>query len=111
MICPDCKAEISDDSKSCNNCGFDLVLYSEVFEGLYAKKLEDLRKNDYEKQTVVVYQPEGNHKVHKPRCPYCNSENLSRITNLERATNAALFGILGNKRKYQWTCNNCRTSW
>ena len=45
----------------------------------------------------------------KPHCPYCNSTNLKRITTTAKAVNIAMFGLLGNKRKYQWHCNNCKT--
>ena len=45
----------------------------------------------------------------KPRCPYCRSTNLHRITSFEKASNIALFGVFGNKRKYQWHCNSCNT--
>lgn len=45
----------------------------------------------------------------KPKCPYCNSSNLKRITTTAKAVNIAMFGLLGNKRKYQWHCNNCKS--
>ena len=45
----------------------------------------------------------------KPRCPYCRSTDLHRITSFEKAANIALFGVFGNKRKYQWHCNSCNT--
>lgn len=47
--------------------------------------------------------------LNKPHCPYCNSTNLKRITTTAKAVNIAMFGLLGNKRKYQWHCNNCKT--
>lgn len=42
-------------------------------------------------------------------CPYCKSTNTKRITATAKAINIALFGIYGNKRKYQWHCNNCKS--
>ena len=42
-------------------------------------------------------------------CPYCKSTNTKKITSKEKAVNIALFGIFGNKRKYQWHCNNCKS--
>jgi len=44
-----------------------------------------------------------------PKCPYCNSTNLKKISTGEKVTNIALFGLLGNKRKYQWHCNSCKS--
>ena len=46
-----------------------------------------------------------------PKCPYCNSSNLKRITTTAKVVNIAMFGLLGNKRKYQWHCNNCSSEW
>ena len=42
-----------------------------------------------------------------PHCPYCNSTNLKRITTTAKVVNIAMFGLLGNKRKYQWHCDHC----
>lgn len=44
-----------------------------------------------------------------PQCPYCNSTDLKRISAATKAVNVALFGLFGNKRKYQWHCNNCKS--
>ncbi len=44
-----------------------------------------------------------------PKCPYCSSTNLKRITTTAKAINIAMFGLLGNKRKYQWHCNQCNS--
>ena len=42
-------------------------------------------------------------------CPYCKSENTTKISSFEKATNIFMFGIFGQKRKYQWHCNNCKS--
>lgn len=44
-----------------------------------------------------------------PKCHICGSTNLKRISSTEKATNIALFGLFGNKRKYQWHCNSCKS--
>ena len=40
-------------------------------------------------------------------CPYCQSKNTRKISTGSKALNTAMFGIFGNKRKYQWHCNQC----
>lgn len=45
-----------------------------------------------------------------PHCTVCGSSNLTKISTLSKATNAAMFGLLGNKRKCQWHCNSCGTN-
>lgn len=113
MICPECKSYVSEDAIICDKCGFDLALYRQVYDEIYDEKIKKLNEEENfidqspKMHKTTVY----NESVHKPRCPYCNSENLTKITSLDRAVNIAVFGILGNKRKYQWHCNNCRSYW
>lgn len=42
-------------------------------------------------------------------CPYCKSTDCKKITATAKAVNVALFGIFGNKRRYQWHCNSCKS--
>ncbi len=112
--CPECKCEIDDEKNICENCGFDLLLYKQVYKKIYDEKIRELNKSEVEKEHPKIeyrtVEAQAN-TVHNPRCPYCNSENLTRITSFDKAVNIAMFGILGNKRKYQWHCNNCKTNW
>ena len=112
--CPECKCEIGDEKNVCEKCGFDLLLYKQVYKKIYDDKIRELNKSEMIKEQPQIEYKKVNiqsNTVHKPRCPYCNSENLTRITSLDKAVNIAMFGILGNKRKYQWHCNNCKTDW
>lgn len=40
-------------------------------------------------------------------CPYCHSTNTTKITAMEKGLNIFLFGLFGNKRRYQWHCYKC----
>lgn len=119
MICPNCNQEAKEDSVICEFCGFDIALYNETYQRIYQEKINKLNREEREKdkpKITYISSPEpiscsDNNSVHKPRCPFCNSENLTKITTAERAINAAMFGLLGNKRKYQWHCNNCKSNW
>lgn len=46
-----------------------------------------------------------------PKCPTCSSTNLTRISTTAKVVNVALFGLLGQKRKHQFKCNNCGYEW
>lgn len=46
-----------------------------------------------------------------PHCPTCNSTNIKRISTTAKVTNIAMFGLLGNKRKKTYHCNNCKYEW
>lgn len=47
----------------------------------------------------------------QPKCPTCGSTDLKKITATQKASNAVLFGLFGNKRKKQFHCNNCGYEW
>lgn len=113
MICPECNKEVNDNAKMCEFCKFDLEMYKQAYNRIYAEKLGELNATENAKnQPQIIYtSTTQNVGVHKPRCPYCNSENLTKITSFDKVVNIAMFGLLGNKRKYQWHCNNCKTNW
>lgn len=47
----------------------------------------------------------------RPKCPTCNSTNIKRISGTSKAVSVALFGLLSQKVKKQWHCNNCGSEW
>ncbi|MBC5688230.1 hypothetical protein H8S37_04710 [Mediterraneibacter sp. NSJ-55] len=44
-----------------------------------------------------------------PKCPYCNSTNIKKISATNRAASIIGFGILSKKIGKQWHCNNCKS--
>lgn len=73
---------------------FDKVLFDKIY-----KEGQDLC-NAYKASLSIPSEP-------KVTCPYCKSTNTKKISSMAKAANIAMFGIFGNKRKYQWHCNNC----
>lgn len=62
-------------------------------------------RENYEKEKQIEeFQYRNN-----AECPYCHSKNTTKITTTAKAVNIALFGLLGNKRKHQWHCDNCKS--
>lgn len=49
-------------------------------------------------------------KNHKPKCPYCGSTNLSKISAVRRAVKTSLFGIFGaiDDAGKTYQCNDCK---
>lgn len=44
------------------------------------------------------------------KCPYCNSTNTKKISNLSKAAGIATFGVFAiGKATKQWHCNNCKS--
>ena len=49
-----------------------------------------------------------NFQQNTPKCPICQSTNLSKITTAQKAGKIALFGIFGmGDNGKTWKCNNC----
>lgn len=107
MVCPDCRRQVDDSLETCS-CGFDLRTYKAEYEKIYQRKLAALnnRSTSIQQQTQTTASPlvPG-----RPRCPFCGSEKLQKITAGDKVVNIALFGLYGNKRRYQWRCNACKT--
>lgn len=43
------------------------------------------------------------------RCPYCNSNNVNKISALSKSASIIGFGILSKKIGKQWHCNDCKS--
>lgn len=47
----------------------------------------------------------------KPRCPYCNSFNIEKISIAKKAISIGGLGILSNKIGKTYQCKNCKSTW
>ena len=103
-------------------CGIGLVFFG-IY--LFSKRIErySLSKNNFEEyQKQVIKEQDqafaqaqasaaarARAEASKPECPYCHSHNTIKITTTAKVVNTAAFGLLGNKRRYQWHCNKCKS--
>lgn len=81
----------------------------------YNKKMKEYNfalENFEEYQKIVAGQKKRYTSKSRinPECPYCHSTRTTRITSADKAVNIFMFGLLGQKRKYQWHCNNCQSN-
>lgn len=75
---------------SCGNIGTNLIQY----------------KNNMNIEKAIVKKPDTN--FYKPKCPICNSPNLSKISSIGKAAKISLFGIYGaDNLGKTYKCNNC----
>ena len=66
-------------------------------------KFESTTKEQYEK-ILDVNNPSSN----KPKCPICQSTNLSKISATKKVAKIAVFGVFGmGDNGKTWKCNNC----
>lgn len=86
----------------------------------FLEAMIELKKNDpieYQLKMsqfkVNLKQQESSKKVEEdnhPKCPYCNSTNIKKITTGSKVAHTALFGIFSMSRNSkQWHCNNCKS--
>ena len=78
-------------------------------DGLYSKNVRNAADFIIEenKKSSVQYKDE----THIPKCPTCGSTDIKKISGISKATSVALWGILSQKVKKQWHCNNCSSEW
>ena len=95
--CPKCASLIPETSRSCPSCGFDGI-------GSHLLQLER------EKQRKTIdYGTERIQNV--PKCPTCQSTNIKRVSVVSKASSVFMWGLLSQKVKKQWHCNNCGYEW
>jgi hypothetical protein len=46
-----------------------------------------------------------------PKCPYCQSTNISKIGTLNRMASVGLFGLASSKIGKTHKCNSCGSTW
>ena len=122
-ICPKC-GEWKLGPETCSLCGIARIrsdittedldsLPDEEFENkvklfcqslepnIYDPELAKERRKIERKKSVLVYRPQVS-------CPYCQSHNVTKISNTSKAVHTAVFGVFSMSRNNKnFHCNNC----
>lgn len=130
--CPECGKEISDKSEKCIHCGYPLRIKPYACENIMGKEYDVSFLLDHSvsqvkqmkqlveltgcdlftaKSIVLKYHPTINEDNNKPHCPTCGSTNLKKISGLSKASSVAMWGLLSQKIKKTYHCNNCGYEW
>lgn len=100
---PDGKVKLIGTFRRMTNCG--LKDAKDVIDKI-------LETNEIPK-VLILKQQESSKKVeedNRPKCPYCNSTNIKKITTGSKVAHTALFGIFSMSRNSkQWHCNECKS--
>ena len=71
------------------------------------ERQENIRQAQQEARNNAISKT-NNTQSNKPKCPICQSTNLSKITTTSKAGKIILFGIFGaGDIGKTWKCNNC----
>lgn len=100
--CPNCGRTYTEFQNVyyCGSCNYRLLKQEEI----KSIKYPELSKREY-KVIGTIEDP----TTQKIFCPYCRSNNTSKISTTSKVVNTAIFGIFGTKRHKQWHCNNCNS--
>lgn len=66
------------------------------------KEIENMREQE-------KLQRQQQEQANLPKCPYCQSTDLKKITGSDRFISVGLFGLASKKVGKQWHCNNCKS--
>lgn len=47
--------------------------------------------------------------ANKVECPYCHSNDVSKVSTLGRTVSVSIFGLASKKIGKQWHCNHCKS--
>lgn len=94
-ICPKCNKVYPNKYEKCNECQNDLVICTK----------EDLLK------TTTVKEIKPTKETNIPKCPTCGSTNIEKISSLNKAAGAVMFGLFSKTAKSQFKCKNCGYKW
>lgn len=137
-VCPRCgghwsesKGEIPNGNAKCPTCGGTYVetrytegeIYNAFRHGNGSQLLKNIKEEyvysneQYDPEEFQKWQDKrrGKEPFHStyqsantPKCPICQSTNLSKISTAKKAGKIALFGIFGmGDNGKTWKCNNC----
>lgn len=94
--------------KECPSCKKKYVFYNN--DNAFYCDVCNTRLQRVDK-TYATYKPTPEPPKYVPKCPTCQSPDIKKITNFEKAESLFWFGGLSRKARKQWHCNNCGSEW
>ena len=115
-VCEYCNSELVDTEYILQDVLEHGEIKPEIRKAIFEKYIknsplysEEAVKDREEKESrEMISLPSSYTPKNTPKCPICQSTNLSKITNTRKAGKIALFGIFGaGDLGKTWKCNNC----
>lgn len=82
------------------------IMNKKVEDSLRSKGIEPLTPQQKAHNQAVARE-----SLNQPKCPTCSSTNIKKISGTSKAVSVAMFGLLSQKVKKQFHCNNCGYEW
>ena len=95
-----------EDRKSifCKNC--------KHYEDIYtSEELKQLWENETKEKEQAEINAKMQANINVPKCPTCSSTNIKKVSGVTKAVSVVMFGLLSQKVKKTFHCNNCGYEW
>lgn len=94
---------------------YDLYLEQEKKNEQYYLNQRRLGNSDVDKKAYIIRMqsntPQQQNFSNLPKCPTCQSTNVSKIGSLERGVSVVALGLMSGKIGKTMKCNNCGYKW
>lgn len=96
--------------------GIAFCIVSVVKINIYNAKSKNMSADEYLSDRFANAIPETKEvfgikdkNIPSIKCPYCQSNNVKKITTVNRAVSTGMVGIASSKIGKQWHCNSCKS--
>lgn len=99
-------------------CGIAFCIISAVLINVYNTKAKNMSADEYLSDRFANAIPETKEMFGAKNkdvstatviCPYCSSNNVRKITTVNRVVSTTMVGIASSKIGKQWHCNTCKS--
>lgn len=102
--CPNCGRTYSEFQNVyyCGSCNYKLLKQEDI---------KNINNPELSKREYKIIGKVADPTKPQPKCPTCQSTNISKIGTLNRMASVCLFGLASSKIGKNHKCNNCGTTW
>jgi primosomal protein N' len=84
---------------SCDKCGYEWIMDSRELLKILSEKKDPCPWCSREAEKYI------------PKCPTCQSPDVKKLTNTQKAVSAGMFGLFSGRVKKTFHCNGCGYEW
>lgn len=89
---------------------FDQYLFDNR-DKILQEKSSKVQVDFYKENGEIKARVAGSYVANQPKCPYCGSTNISKISTLNRTVSVGLLGLASSKIGKTHKCNKCGSTW
>lgn len=95
------------------NCDEEMAtqVFNEYKNQIYDELKRIENENPLSPEQIAYNNMVARELLNKPKCPTCSSTSIKRVSGVSKSISVAMFGLLSQKVKKQFHCNNCGYEW